>query len=204
MKKVFLSIILLSTFHTGYSQDALTVVTKEVCSCTEGKKETLKTATPDGLKMQLGLCILTSYTAHKTEIVAQYGEVMEKDGAMEKLGEDIGMKMVTICPDVLMSIAAIGGFDEDEVATPVTEEKKIEGEISEIKTEQFVTIQVKDKNARAHNFLFLDYFETASLYTNGEIKKGSKIIVTYSEYEMFDAKEKEFRYYKVITQLERK
>lgn len=203
MKKIILSFVLTFIYINANAQDILEKVTKEVCSCTSGKIESLKKSSPDGIKMQLGLCILSSYTEHKTEIVAKYGEIMEKDGAMEKLGEDIGMKMVTICPDVLMSIASTGGFSDDDSAK-VAEPKTIEGEISDIKTDQFVTIQIKDKNGRAYSFLFLNYFETASLFTNNEIKKKDKISVTYTETELYDTKEKEFRYFKVITQLDKK
>jgi hypothetical protein len=203
MKKIILSSVFTFIFINANAQDILDKVTKEVCSCTAGKVESMKTSTPDAIKMQLGLCILSSYTNHKPEIVAKYGEVMEKDGAMEKLGEDIGMKMVTICPDVLMSIASTGGFADDD-SSKVAESKTIEGEISDIKIDQFVTIQIKDKNGRAYSFLFLNYFETASLFTNNEIKKKDKITVTYTETELYDTKEKEFRYFKIITQLDKK
>ena len=202
MKKIFLIAITILSFNNARSQEILTTVTKEVCSCTEGKKELIKTATPENLKLQLGLCILTSYTNHKTEIIAQYGEIMSKDGAMEKLGEDIGMKMVEVCPDVLMSIASAGGFNN--TADEVKQTKTIEGEITDIKTEQFVNVQVKDKNSRVYNFTFLNYFDTASLFTANEIKKKDKISVTYNETELYDTKEKEFRYFKVITKLEKK
>ena len=202
MKKIFLIALFILSFNSAKSQEILTTVTKEVCSCTEGKKELIKTATPEGLKLQLGLCILTSYTNHKTEIIAQYGEIMSKDGAMEKLGEDIGMKMVEVCPDVLMSIASAGGFEDS--SSEAIETKTIEGEITDIKTEQFVTIQVKDKNARIYNFTLLNYFDTASLFTANEIKKKDRIAVTYNEIELYDTKEKEFRYFKVLTKLEKK
>ena len=66
-----------------------------------------------------------------------------------------------------------------------------------------MSIQVKDKNGRNFSFLLLDYFETASLLTNKEINKNDNIKVSYTEIELFDPQNKEFRYFKIITNLEK-
>ncbi len=206
MKKIIFTLLLSTMAFNAFSQDVLTTVTKEVCTCIEGKKDKLDTSNPQSLKMQLGFCILGSYNNHTTEIDKIYGKIMQDEKAMEKFGEDVGMKMASVCPETLMSLA--GSFSDTEVAdTTATEEVKedlfVEGEIVAFKANEFVTIQVKDKNARVHNMLILDYFETSALYTNNQIKPKDKIKVSYTEIELFDPKAKEFRYFKVITALEK-
>ena len=79
----------------------------------------------------------------------------------------------------------------------------VEGQITAINKEQFLTIQMKDKNGRAYSFLVLDYFDTASLITNNELKIKSPVKISYSEIELLDVKTNEFRYFKIITNIEK-
>lgn len=206
MKKIIFTLLLSSMAFNAHSQDILETVTKDVCSCIDSKKDKLDTSNSQTLKMQLGFCMLGSYNNHTAEIDKIYGKIMQDEKAMEKFGEDIGMKMASVCPETLMSFA--GALTDTEVvdttaAPEVKEDLFIEGEIVAFKTNEFVTLQVKDKNARVHNMLFLDYFETSALYTNNQIKPKDKIKVSYTEIELYDPKAKEFRYYKVITALEK-
>jgi hypothetical protein len=120
---------------------------------------------------------------------------------MTKYAEAIGMKMAFICPDILLKINAVS--EENTENEKKAESKSAEGEIVDIKIEQFATIIVKDKNGRNQNCMVLNYFDTASLFINGDIKKGIKVILTYEERELYDALSKDFRYFKVITKIEK-
>jgi len=84
------------------------------------------------------------------------------------------------------------------------EVKSVEGKITEIKNEQFTTILVKDKNSRMYTFLVLNYFETANLVITNELNKNSSVVIKYSEVELYDNKAKEFRFFKVISGIEKK
>ena len=107
--------------------------------------------------------------------------------------------MLEVCPETLLSLAGELEFDEE---TAVKTNSTIEGKIVEIKIEQFATIVVKDKNGRVHNFLFLNYFDTASLFTNDEIRKMISLVLIIQNLR-FTTQKKEFRYYKIITGLEK-
>src|SRR6185436_8420471 len=104
------------------------------------------------------------------------------------------------CPNVIMELGQAAQKDEEEVQK---EDAFVEGVVVDILSEQFVTLQLKDQNGRSYNLLLLDYFDTASLLTNNEIKKKDKVKVSYSEIELFDSKAKEFRYYKILTKIEK-
>lgn len=203
MKKITFTLLLLLVFLNTNAQDVLEVVTKEVCSCVESKKESLKTLPASQLQTQLGLCMLASYNAHESLVKAKYGDIMGDEKNMEKFGEDIGVKMITVCPETLMSIAgALGEGSEDSASA--AEVKSVEGKITEIKNEQFTTILVKDKNSRMYTFLVLNYFETANLVITNELNKNSSVVIKYSEVELYDNKAKEFRFFKVISGIEKK
>lgn len=204
MKKIIFTILLSFVFISTNAQDLLDTVTKEVCTCIESKKGNLDELSPEKLKLQLGLCILASYTAHEKEIKATYGNVMEDEVAMDKFAGDVGVKMATVCTETLMSIAGVVGDETEEGASKSPEVLTIEGKINEIKNEQFTSILVKDKNARVYNFIVLNYFDTSSVLINNEIKKDDSVTISYSEVELYDNKTKEFRFYKVISGITKK
>jgi hypothetical protein len=197
MKKSLLVFAFALFFSNAQSQDILDIMAKEVCSCASGKKETLKGADSQKMQMELGLCIISSFSNHEKEVTAKYGNVMEADGAMEKLGGDVGMKMAGICPDVLMSLAEMGMSEID--STEVEQEHStVEGRIVEIKPEQFLTVVIKDNSGRNHTMLMLTFFEDSNLLIENKLKKNDKVSVDYWEQEFYDVKAKDFRYYKVI------
>jgi len=201
MKKIFCTLLFLTFFTNSYSQENIDSITKEVCSCIEQKKEKLNLENSETLKMQLGLCILSSYTGHEKWINDNYGKVLENESAMDKFGEEIGIKMVSVCPETLISLA--GAIDSDVTET-TSETLTIQGKIVEIKNDQFTSIIVKDKNSRMYTFLLLNYFDTASLVTNNELSKNDSVVISYSEIELYDSKAKEFRFYKVMNGIEKK
>lgn len=206
MKKITFTLLISLMFISANAQDILDTVTNEVCSCIQGKKDKLQGLDKNKLQAQLGLCILSSYTAHEAAVKKQYGDVLANESKMEKFGADIGVKMIGVCPDTLLEIAGAADTGEDEATATDTaaEVISIEGKITEIKNEQFTSILVKDKNSRVFTFLVLDYFDTASVLVNNELKVNSAVVVKYSEVELYDNKAKEFRYFKVVTGIEKK
>lgn len=201
MKRFLPIFIFILFFNNALSQDILDTLTKEVCSCADGKQAVLKEGNSQKLKMELGICIISSFSSHKDEVMAEYGDVMDDNDGMEKLGGDIGMKMAVICPDVLLALAGEGDIDselvEDEYST-------IEGRIVEIKPEQFLTVVVKDNSGRNHTMLVLTYFEGSNLLTEDKLKKNDKVSIEYWEQEFYDVKARDFRYYKVIQGINQK
>lgn len=196
MKKSLFVFVLSLFCLNAKSQDILDVITKEVCSCASEKKDMLKDAASEKVQMQLGLCIISSFSSHEKEVTAKYGNVMEAEGAMEKLGGDVGIKMASVCPDVLMMFADMESeFGEETEEIPAL---TLEGKIIEIKPEQFLTVIVKDNSGRNHTFLVLTFFEDSNLFIENKLKKNDKVSVQYWEQEFYDAKARDFRYYKVI------
>lgn len=211
MKNFFYLIVLFISI-SAYSQDPLDKIAKESCSCVENKKlDFTKDSDIKAVQMALGLCIVESFSAHQSKFSKKELAEFEGEGGMRKLGEKVAMKMVSYCPDVIMAMGKKYLDDkEDNGDVEVIQEETveadptIEGTITAIEKNQFVTIKVKDKNNRVHSFLLLDYFETASMYTENKIKVGDTLTVGYSEIELFDSASNDFKYYKIISLLEKK
>lgn len=199
IKKVFLSIAFLLNF-IAYSQDAvLKIVAKETCSCIEEKKSKSGDLAGEDLKTTLGMCMIKSYTDHISEFKTkiEFGD----NAGMTNLGKDVALKMLDFCPNILVELGKLK--DKPEEVEVEDEDIFVSGEVIDIITDQFIILQIKDKNGRNYTFLLLDYFDTASLLTNNEIKKKDKLNVGYTEIELFDSKAKEFRAYKILRKLEK-
>nr|WP_315161987.1 hypothetical protein [uncultured Flavobacterium sp.] len=202
MKKIFFILIVLCN-SVSYSQDIFDVIGKETCECLNAKKIDYFKMNKKEMQTQVGVCMIQSYSSHLSEFKPEDKISFDDEKGMQNLGEKVAMKMMVSCPEIIMEMGK-RSIDEDDSTDEVKDIAFIEGEVTEIKTEQFIILQVKDKNGRNFSFLLLDYFETASLLTNNEINKKDSIKVSYTEIELFDPKNKEFRYFKVITDLAKK
>lgn len=192
MRKIFV-VWLVLTMGLAQAQDPFKTVAEETCQCVTD----LKSNKIEINDMQLGLCMVKSYSAHKSEFPAGRQVSLTDGEAFESIAAEVGMKMVEICPDIIMQFAG----DNDLVNEFHQREISVSGQVADIRQEQFVTIELKDNNGRKYSLLLLHYFDTAGLYTEGKIKKGDKIQASYTEIELFDPKMKEFRTFKVLTNL---
>ncbi len=177
------------------AQDAYQKTASETCDCINDLKKSGITKISD---TQLGVCMIKAYTNHKSEFPKdKQFSLDDENGGFETLGAEIGLKMMDYCPEILMSFTD----DEESEGASAATVHSLTGKITEIKTEQFVSIMVKDDNGRTHAMILLNYFASATMFTEGKVKKGDKVTVTYNEVELYDPKMKEFRYYKVIAGL---
>jgi len=202
MKKIAVLLVLMSS-SLIYSQDTYEIVAKETCECLSQKKLDFKSISKDDLQKDVGLCIIKSYTSHIDDFKPEEKIDFDDEEGIGKMGGVVAIKMLAQCPETIMELGK--SVDSEDKKTNVdVATSTIEGEILDFKIEQFVTIILKDKNGRVHNFLILDYFDTASLFTNNEIKKKDIISISFSESELYDPKMKEFRYFKIVSQIEKK
>ena len=201
MKKSIVFLLLVASF--SYAQEsAIDLIAKETCECINDKKNDLSNTDKTDLQSTLGVCMLKSYSKHESELKAEEKVQFSDEEGLEKFGEQIAMKMLNYCPDFIVELGKMAIEEDKNAKAEVV--LSIDGTVTDIKTEQFVTISVKDKTNRIHKLLLLDYFDSASLFVNGEIKKNDKIVVYYSDIELYDPSTKDFKFYKVISGLEKK
>ncbi len=202
MRKLILAGIV-SISANGLAQDVYEKMAQETCTCIQTKRPNLEITAVEDLKADYLTCFLQSYSAHVEEINKMENVNLQDKVSMEQFGEQVAMKMLTHCPNYLIALGTAFEAEDQSIESEVAY-TTIEGEISDIKSDQFVTIVLKDASSRTHNLMLMDYFESAGLYTDNKIKKKDRISATYSEIEMYDPKMKEFRYFKVISALEKK
>lgn len=211
--KFCLSLIFCFFFGISYSQDYYDLMAKETCECVQAKNLDIKAIPYKELQVTLGSCMLPSFVKYKDKLdKSDQIEFSDREG-MRKLGEKIGAKMITHCPDLMIKLGTEYIKNEENVANEAVAEKdqdknvvisddlKLEGTYVETKTGDFISIFLKEKSGRTHQLLLLNFFDNAELITNGKLKPNQKIEITYNEHEFYDPKLKDYKYYKVLYSL---
>ncbi len=184
------------------------IIGKETCACLGTKKLDYQKIDKKELQTQVGLCMIQSYTSHINEFKEEEKVQFDDKDGMRKMGEKVALKMLVNCPDIILELGKstqkdVSDEDDEELVVDEPQDVFIEGQVTAIKKDQFVSLLVKDKNGRAYSFLLLDYFDTASVLTNNELKVKDAVKVGYTEIELFDVATNEFKYFKILTDIQR-
>ena len=201
MKKIILLLLITqSIFAQSITKEALIEkVSESTCKCATDKK-----ITKENLDFVLGGCIIEAISKYDKEIEVYYGkDILGNEEKMTELAESIGAKLVFTCPSFLeiitqMSSEELGDVDESE------EDLYINGKISNIKSDQFLTFTVKEDSGKTHSILLLEKFENSFLITDSVIKPTDNVKVSYYDAVLFDAKIKKFVTYKVVLDIIKK
>ncbi len=193
MKKYFTLALMLGVGLVS-AQDAVTVVANETCDCVSNLNATNQKITD----IQLGLCMVKAYSAHKNEMPPHLQVSISDAEGFEPVAAEIGIKMMETCPEIIMTLAESGAF-EDEFAE--MSDISVSGSVLEVKTDQFMVLEIKDDQGKKFSMLLFYHFAGASLLTEGKIKKGDRVTASYSETELYDPKIREFRTFKILTAL---
>ncbi|WP_144892184.1 hypothetical protein [Flavobacterium tiangeerense] len=207
MRKIIIALVLIFSTNS-FSQDMYDIIGKETCACLGTKKFDYQKLDKKELQTQVGLCMIQSYTSHINEFKQEDKIQFDDQEGMRKMGEKVALKMLVNCPEIILELGkstqkGIGDESEDELVVDEPADVFIEGQVTAIKKDQFVSLLVKDKNGRAYSFLLLDYFESASVLTNNELKVKDSVKVGYTEIELFDVATNEFKYFKILTDIQR-
>lgn len=192
MRSFLLSLMLLIGIN-GMAQDVLDTIAVAACECMDNLD--VENMDSEKFTMQVGLCMIEKAMPYADVIKRDYDiDFKDIDGAAgEKLGQLIGIRMATTCPDKLMAFANM------QAEEPELESMAISGIINDIKTEGFNILYVEDDSGRKYSLLWLSYFENSyDLLKRKKELVGKKVSVTYEEQEFFDPRISEYRKYKVI------
>ena len=170
------------------------LLAKEACSCTSNKDFTTKSSSE--LEMILGICIIESLGNHSDDMP----EINLSDqSALYKLGEQVGIKMATHCPEVLMAIAGETTIQEKEPDEMTTISGTIKG--FEGADAQFILIEEETTNKREKLLWWRNFDGSVVLEGLGEKAIGVKVSLTYSLMECWSPKFGEYIIRKEITSL---
>lgn len=179
-------------------------VTSDVCKCISAKVD--EGISQKDIEVQLGLCLINSYGTYKDRIDKFMNVTFDDPTSMEKFGQEIGMKMITTCPDTFMAFAKdmieeeVGNYNASEETAPVF--TVVSGEAVKLVKDQFNVFSFKGTNKRMYKFLWLEYFEGQELLSDMKDLKNKQLEVSFENKEMYDPKLKDYRTYKVLRKIE--
>lgn len=197
MKSLFTIIAVLFTASLP-AQEYLEKIAKESCSCTKSVSDTSNT---ERMYMELGLCMLKAAEPYKKQLKKDYNinlNNMETEG--EALGKIIGLKMATICPDVLINLSR-----KENAGTKTTELSQdfFQGRVTKIEKDFFVIFSVNDNAGKSLKFYWLTNAESnIELVNNYEKLFDKDVKVKYHAMLLFDPRISDYRNFNVIDKIE--
>lgn len=173
------------------AQDIKDKLAAEACDCI-GEKDTDNMSTED-LQMQLSMCLMEAVGNNQAAFQEEYGTLNPSDQeTMQKLGQDIGMRMVTKCPQYMMKLANQQAPPQSAAPAPTKKASSLQGTIKAVGGDEVAIVTVVEDNGRSHKLLWLDFFPGSDRLQNPSEAVGKKVTVEYQEMEVYSPKAKEY------------
>ena len=198
MKSKILITVLITISTHAFSQDYMDDISLKTCECLNTVPDTLET---EQFHMELGLCMIDASTPYKKQLKKDYKIDLNKiDTQGEELGRIIGLKMVSVCPDALMSLANKSKENKNDHSGNI-----IEGYITKIEENKFVVFSVREENGKTTKFYWLTFIESNFKYDLTSQYKSlmnEAVQITYLPQEFFDYRIEEYRTFNIIQKIE--
>ena len=179
--------------------DYINAAANHTCECIEGKMDDNSIA----LEMKLGTCMVQFISNDVARYEKHFGELNFSDQqSMTRIGEQLGVAMMPLCPDVMMSLVEGSGMVESAEAPA---QNTVSGRITKVGSETFVTLTVKTENGPELKLLWLDYFPGEELLNvaASDISK-QEFRFTYDTMDLHNGKTGEYQSWRVIRSVTRK
>lgn len=178
-----------------FPESLIQTIAEESCQCMS--KQPLTEMESEKVKFQLGACILQSLSNHRAEIVKYIGNSSIVDVMTEAFGEEVGLKMAFVCPDMFLYFADQGLYDDFS-----DYELSVElGKIKSIEKKQFNLVNLEMADGSLFKFLWLWDFEGSDLLIKN-LYANKRVNIFYSTLELYDPELKKYISYKVIEGIE--
>ncbi|EAP86897.1 hypothetical protein [Croceibacter atlanticus] len=195
--KTFALLSLLVCFSMqSKAQDYLDTIALETCNCmtsldTDDKSE-------DAITLELGVCMLKASNPYMKKLKRDFDIDFDNlDSAGEKLGEVVGLRMATQCPDALLKLTNLMSDEADE-----PEMRYIVGEITEINTSDFITFSLKDDSGKTNRFYWMSYINSNyDLEADYNSLKSKTVEVSYTTSQFYDPRIETYRNIYIIKEL---
>ena len=108
----------------------------------------------------------------------------------KQLGIDVGMKMVSVCPNFMTGFIEKSSKDKDETTPSKKEKMSISGTLIKIIPGELTSISVRSTGGKTEKIWWMEYFEGADNLTQAMINK--PISIQYYEKEVYNFTLKEY------------
>lgn len=189
-------IILLSFVFTLplLSQGIIDEMAQLTCECMEAKD--LKNKSSDEITNIMTDCLTQHLIKNITAFEEELNIEITDQEAMQAVGEKIGSKMATICPNIIMAIA---GLSEDFEET-VDETNTVSGKITSITGTDLTTLTIQTDYGVMVSFVWLGSFEGDEALIALKSKMiGTNVTVWFEELPIFNQKDGTYVPQNIIT-----
>lgn len=180
-------------------ETALDKISKETCEYL--KTLDLNSLPPTERNAKLGVKIFQLYSKYEKELNEEGVKFDLSKGSSEgrDFGKKVGMNMVKFCPETLVALAN----DETKKLEKLEEQEfYIQGTIEKLEGNEFSFLVIRDEEGKKHKFLWLNNFKGSSELISSEKIKRRKVLVSYTNFECYSPKLREYISRKKITELE--
>ena len=199
MKKIILLFTLLIANNSS-AQDYMDKIIDDTCNCLSKISDSI---VGEDFNMQMGVCMINAASPYKKKIKKDHKIDMNNiNEEGEALGELIGIKMIDVCPNILIEISKRSNqpVQEEEIIVQNT----ITGKITKIEEDQFVSFSLKDGEGKTKKFYWLNHIESdIDLYTEYKNLKHKAVKITYRSEEFFDPRIGEYHTFNIISKIEK-
>lgn len=176
------------------AQDYLDNIANQTCSCFQAKD----TVDAQKLYLEVGICMIKASEPYKKQLKKDHNinfDNIDKEG--EALGKLIGLRMASVCPDVLLKLNAAS---KKKTATPSGE--IFTGRVSKIEKDFFVIFTIS-REGKTLKFYWLTNAESNIELINRYTELFDKDVnVEYTVNSLFDPKIGDYRNFNVILKIE--
>lgn len=190
-----ITILLISSNLLGQSTDFKTEITQKLCDCVNAKD--IDQMSADDLETQFGICLINSIEGYDEELEKEFGEPFSMSKHSSKLGEMVGMKMVTVCPDIIQKLV-----EADEASTGAEEtsnSKSVSGIVKKVNKGEFISFELEtDSGTNTYHWL-TEVNTNLNLKEDYKSLKKENVKIEYQVLPMFDPKKETYKDVNVIT-----
>ncbi len=192
----FLTVLLTCTVLTAQTEtesDYYEAAADATCTCMADYDVT--TMSTGEIEMQLGICMVTFAIDGRERYETLFGTLdMTDERSLTQLGENVGVKMMGVCPKVVM--AAAGGSTGGQASAGTEVIGTFQG-VTTAGKQAVVTVKVE--NGPPTKMLWLEYWPGSD---DVEALKGKRVHARYEIRELYDAATESYLTQKVIVAVE--
>lgn len=196
--RIISTLVFLFFSTLAYSQEIYQILAEETCNCIEDID--IEEMSMAQREMNLGICMFKAANKHKVAFAAAHSgkdflELANEDEG-EKVGEDIAIEMLELCPMIFMGFLADESDGSEEYALSVEL-----GKISSVEKNQFNIVNLKMGDGSTLKFLWLWDFEGSELMIDNAYKD-KWINIFFQEIPLYNSQQGKYINYKVIEGME--
>lgn len=193
----FLALIMSAS--PSFGQDLLDDMAHAACSCLESKN---LSDNYEKLKFEAGMCILSYYQEHSNEVNEYFGITEFNAETGRVIGEKLGVKMVVVCPELVMKLgqSKIDNEADDDGLSTYT----ISGKVTKVEGADLITYHIKSDDGKTYKVVWYRNFEGSEILVDDpKVIVGKNVAVTVEDVECYVPRAKGYYSVKEIRKLKK-